>query len=64
MMAVELISCKYAFYPATLRFASVLLLSDNRCISDFANAPSKFLTPLGTSDMLQMLCESVVLMRA
>ena len=27
----------------------------NKCISDFADAPSKFLAPLGTSDMLQTL---------
>jgi len=27
----------------------------NKCISDFADAPSKFLAPLGTSDMPQTL---------
>jgi len=29
----------------------------NRCISNFANAPSKFLAPLGTSDMPRTLSE-------
>jgi len=31
--------------------------ADNGCISDFANAPSKFLAPLGTSDMPRTLSE-------
>jgi len=34
---------------------SPLLGSPNRCISDFAIAASKFLTPLGTSDMPKTL---------
>ncbi len=29
----------------------------NRCISDFANNPSKFLASLGTSDMPKTLVE-------
>ena len=33
----------------------VLTHSLNRCISDFANASSKFLAPLGTSDMPRTL---------
>ena len=33
------------------------LQSHNRCISDFANAPSKFLASLGTSDMPKPLSE-------
>jgi len=36
---------------------SVLSHSLNRCISDFAIAPSKFLATLGTSDTPQPLCE-------
>ena len=31
--------------------------SPNRCISDFADAPSKFLATLGTSDMPKTLCD-------
>lgn len=30
----------------------------NKCISDFADAPSKFLAPLGTSDMPKTLDDS------
>ena len=29
----------------------------NKCVSDFANAPSKFLASLGTSDMPKTLAE-------
>ncbi len=32
-------------------------ITPNRCISDFANASSKFLAPLGTSDMPKTLSE-------
>jgi len=35
----------------------VTLASPNRCISNFANAPSKFFALLGTSDMPRMLYE-------
>ena len=43
----------------TLRYyrGSPLTGSPNKCISDFTNASSKFLTPLGTSDMPKTLAE-------
>ena len=37
--------------PRSLTLASGLLPTSNRCILDFANAPSKSLTSLGTSDV-------------
>ena len=48
--------------PDAQRFVASLLASPsacspNRCISDFAIAPSKFLAPLGTSDMPRTLSE-------
>ncbi len=43
---------KYNFALTALPFGS-----PNRCISDFADAPSKFLAPLGTSDMPRTLSE-------
>jgi len=43
----------------TLRYfrSSPLTGLPNRCFSDFANASSKFLAPLGTSDMSRTLSE-------
>ena len=46
--------------PPTLRSLSLtsgLSPTPNRSISDFADAPSKFLAPLGTSDMPKTLSE-------
>ena len=37
--------------------ATGLSPTPNRCISDFANAPSKFLASLGTSDMPNTLSD-------
>lgn len=46
--------------PPTLRsltLTSGLSPTPNRCISDYADAPSKFLASLGTSDIPQTLGE-------